>query len=67
MTITSVISERRNGTGALNTGHLLRSILAPAALALSVAMAGPVHSAPLAYLHLPEPQLLALAPAGLGG
>jgi hypothetical protein len=68
MTITRGMVERRNGPGALNTGRLLRSILGPAAaLVVGVAMARPVQAAPPAYLHLPEPQLLALAPQAWEG
>jgi hypothetical protein len=60
VTITRGMGERRDGIGALDKGPRLRSILVPAALALGLALAGPVPAAAPAYLHLPEPQLLDL-------
>ena len=52
--------EHRSEPPALNMWPQLRSILAPAALALGVALGEPALAASAAYLSLPAPQLLAL-------
>jgi hypothetical protein len=54
------VGEHRSGARAPSMARRLRSVLMPAALALGVALGGPVQGASVAYLPLPEPQLLAL-------
>ena len=61
MTLTRGMGERRNGTAAPNTRHPPRSILAPAALAVGLALGEAALAAPPAYLPLPAPQRLDLA------
>jgi hypothetical protein len=67
MTISRPKAKPRIGSREFHSARLLLSVLLPAALSAGAAPAGPAPDAPRAYLALPAPQRLNLAPQAWEG